>query len=273
MALALGLIGLNLFTVNWRYNLADTAGEPFPETELVKFLQEQPGTFRISSAGLLPGGSSAGIVYELEDITGNTPLRLESFAKFEDRVGSWRRWQLLNVGYVLTRRDIDGPGLERVYEEGEVKVYRISDPLPRAWVVQDTVIADDAQVFDILNADAFDPRTTAVLPPESAELALSGPGGTARVVESAPGRLVLDVSAKGDGLLLISQPFYPGWQTTVDDEPAPILRANHLLQSVPLRDGNHRVELSYHLSPWPAMISLLALVGCFAGLIFLRQRA
>jgi hypothetical protein len=279
IVLALGLIWLNLFTVNWQFNLAEPANSeasasmiegPFPETGLVTFLKDLPGAFRISSAGLLPGGASAGIVYELEDITGNTPLRLEAFQQFEDRVGSWRRWQLLNVEYVLSDQEIDGPGLERVYEEEMVKVYRVGDPLPRAWLVHGTVIADDEQAFSLLDAEDFDPRAMAVLPPDSANLALSGLGGSgggARIVEVGPGRLVLEVSPAKDSLLVISQPFYPGWRANVDSERAPIYRVDYMLQGVSVPAGAQRVALSYHLSPLPAAVSLVALLGCAIGLI------
>ena len=281
MALALLLIWLNLFTVNSRFNLGEPEGPgSFPETGLVRFLQEQPGTFRISSAGLLPGGASAGIVYELEDITGNTPLRLASFQEFEDWVGSWRRWQLLNVQYVLDRRDLDGPGLERVYEEGEVRAYQVGDPLPRAWVVHHAVIAPQDQIFDILNAADFDPRQAAVLAPEAVltpeDAAASlprqgGPGSIAHVVEAVPGRLVLEVSPGGDGLLIVSQPFYPGWRAQVDGVEVPIYRVDHLLQGIAIRGDARRVELTYHLSPLPAVVSLLVLVGCIAGLLLNRR--
>ncbi len=176
MALALGLIWLNLFTVNWQFNLAEPPSQQaFATTGLVDFLKQQGGTFRISSAGLLPGGPSAGIVYELEDITANTPLRLEAFQQIEDEVGDWRRWQLLNVQYVVAKRDLDGQGLERVYEEGKVKVYRVGDPLPRAWVVYQAVAAGDDQALAMLDAADFDPRTVAVVPqPTAADAAGSG---------------------------------------------------------------------------------------------------
>jgi hypothetical protein len=277
MALALGLVGLNLFTVNWRFNLAESEPEgAFPQTGLVAYLQAQPGTFRISSAGRLPGGSSAGIVYEMEDITGNTPLRTEAFEQFEDEVGNWRRWQLLNVHYVLSRRDLEGPGLEQVYEEGEVKVYRVGDPLPRAWVVHETVTADDDGAVEVLNTGDFDPRVTGVLPPESDRVSLSGglgEGTDARVVEAAPGRLILDVSPANEGLLIVSQPFYPGWRARVDGQPAPIFRVDYLLQGIPVDAESHRVELTYHLSPLPAIISLVVLAGCFVALLSRRRRA
>lgn len=276
MVLALVLVWLNLFTVHWRFNLEDPAtGGPFPETGIVAFLRQQPGTFRISSAGRLPGGASAGIVYELEDITGNTPLRLETFQQMEDRVDSWRRWQLLNVHYVLSRKRLEGPGLERVYGEGGVRVYRIGDPLPRAWIVHSTVVADDDQAIDLLNAEDFDPRATAVLMPEDRRFALPGEDGsgtTPHVLDAAPGRLDLEVSSSRDGLLVVSQPFYPGWRAEVDGAPVPVLRADYLLQGIPIKAGSHRVELRYHLSPVPAFLSLALLIVCLVALALSQRR-
>ncbi len=280
VALALGAIWLNLFTVNWRFNLADpVAGGPFPESDLVRFLQQQGGAFRISSAGLLPGGASAGIVYQLEDVTANTPLRLESFEQFESQVGDWRRWQLLNVRYVLDRRELDGPGLERVYEEGDVKVYEIGDPLPRAWVVHSAEVSPDDQALARLNAAEFDPRTMAILSPESDLPVLSAgdvPSNTTsqppvKVVERGPGRLVLDLPGGSRGLLVISQPYYPGWRARMDGVRVPIHRVNYLLQGILVEPGSHRVELDYHLSPWPAVLSLVALAAVTLLLAFSRR--
>lgn len=276
MGLTLCLIWLNLLTINWQFNLADPiAGGAFPKTELVSFLQGQPGTFRISSAGLLPGGSSAGVVYELEDITGNTPLRLDAFQEFEDQVGSWRRWQLLNVHYVLDRREFDGPGLEKVHEEDGVKVYRVSDSLPRAWVVYDSVIAEDNGAIDLINTESFDPRVTAVLPPDSELPVLPGAsesGSAARVIEASPGRLVLEVAASDDGLLVVSQPYYAGWEARVDGKDVPITRVDYLLQGIPVTGGTSRVELTFHVPSLPAIVSVAVLVGCIAGLVFLLKR-
>jgi len=277
VGLTLGLVWLNLFTVNWKFNLGEpNAGGPFPESGLVAFLQEQPGTFRISSAGMLPGGASAGIVYGLEDITGNTPLRLAAFAQFEQEVGSWRRWQMLNVAYVVSDRDLDGPGLERVYEEAGYKVYRVGDPLPRAWVVYDVKTALDEEAFTVLNSDTFHPMETAILAEGAAPATLPqgfGPPSPAQVIEQSPGRLVLDVTPDKEGLVMISQPFYPGWRATVDGEPVPIYRTDYLLQGIEVQPGYHRVELAYRLSVMPAIASLTMLVVCTAGLLIHQRRA
>jgi hypothetical protein len=275
IGLALGLIWLNLFTVNWRYNQAEPQpGGPFPETGPVAFLRSQPGPFRVSSAGLLPGGASAGAVYEVEDITANTPLRLASFQDLEEGLGDWRLWQLLNVEFVLSQRDLSGPGLEQVYAENGVSVYRVGDPLPRAWVVYRSQAVADDRALAALDAPDFDPRSTAVLPPESGLPLLSGTAGgqTVRVVEDWPGHLALEAAPSADGVLVVSQPFYPGWRATIDGRPVPVERVDYALQGLPIQAGVHRVELSYHLPLLPAAITVVALLGCLAGLVLATRR-
>lgn len=275
IGLTLGLIGLNLFTVNWRFNQAKPlTGGPFPDSSLVGFLRSQPGPFRISSAGLLPGGASAGAVYELEDITANTPLRLQVFQEMEEGLGDWRRWQLLNVEYVLSERDLAGAGLEQVYAEGEVRIYRVGDPLPRAWVAYRSVSAADEQALAVLDAADFNPRDTAVVPPGSRLPLLAGAtsGQAATVVAARPGHLTLDVAPVADGILIVSQLDYAGWRATVDGRRVAIERVDYALQGLPVQAGAHRVELSYHLSLLPGAISLVSLLGCLAGLAVCKRR-
>ncbi|NIV28129.1 MAG: YfhO family protein, partial [Anaerolineae bacterium] len=164
----------------------------------------------------------------------------------------------------------------RVFEEGETKVYRVGDPLPRAWVVYDTETASDEEAIGILNSEGFHPLHEAVVAPETAPDSLpqgAGPGSPAQVLESSPGRLVLGIEPGEDGLLVVSQPFYPGWSATVDGEPAPIHRVDYLLQGVQVQAGSRRVELSYRLSPVPAFISLIFLVACVALIVVERRRA
>jgi hypothetical protein len=142
-------------------------------------------------------------------------------------------------------------------------------------MVHSVMIATDDQALELLNADEFDPWTTALLPPGGEDLVLpgaAGPGAAAHVVEAVPGKLMLDVVPSEDGLLVVSQPFYPGWQARVDGERTPIHRVDYLLQGVPLEAGSHRVELSYQPLRWPAIVSLAVLVGCLTVLILRWRR-
>jgi hypothetical protein len=179
------------------------------------------------------------------------------------------------VEYVLTEDALDSPAYERVYQEGGVTAYRLSDPLPRAWVVYGTAGAGDGDVLDRLNSQGFDPRRAAIVSPaDQKALGLSEQGGlstAAEVVASSPGRLILQLTAEADGLLVVSQPCYPGWQAKLDGERASLRRVDYLLQGIAVGAGSHRVELTYRLPIWPGILSLFTMLACLAGLILLRR--
>jgi uncharacterized membrane protein YgdD (TMEM256/DUF423 family) len=282
MALVAGWIAFNLFSVNWRYNLEQPgATGPFAPTPLTEFLRTQvtpaDGSvpLRIASAGLLPGGPGAASVYGLQDITGNTPLHLAAIEAFETQVPEWRRWQLLNVHYVLSERDLDGPGLTRVFPpgdplpEGQVRVYAMGDPFPRAWVVHAVeVIPDEEMAQARLSADEFDLRRAAVVA-QQPDTSLRGPrdGSSARVTAFASNEIRIEVDAVANGLLVLSEIYYPGWWASVDGAPAPLIQTDGLLRGVPVPEGQHIVRVWYAPASVRVglVISVLALVGSVGG--------
>jgi uncharacterized membrane protein YfhO len=73
----------------------------------------------------------------------------------------------------------------------------------------------------------------------------------------------LRVEAGSPGILVIGDPFYPGWSALLDGKPAPILAADYALRAVALPAGAHTVELTYRSGPLEAglAISELALLA------------
>jgi uncharacterized membrane protein YgdD (TMEM256/DUF423 family) len=290
MALVAGWIAFNLFSVNWRFNLEQPgATGPFAPTPLTEFLRAQvtpadgSEPLRIASAGLLPGGPGAASAYGLQDITGNTPLHLAGIETFESKVPEWRRWQLLNVHYVLSERNLDGPGLTRVFPpgdplpEGQVQVYTMGDPFPRAWVVHAVeVIPDEEMALVRLSADEFDLRRAAVVaqPPDTS---LPGPrdGSSARVTAFGPNEIRIAVEAVDNGLLVLSEIYYPGWRASVDGAPARLIRADGILRGVPVPEGQHTVRVWYVPSSVRVglAISVLALVGSVGGWLLANRHS
>jgi hypothetical protein len=257
MALIAGWIIFNLFSVNWRYNLEQPGPSGHdPSTPTTEFLraQTQAGSepIRIASAGHLPGGPGAASVYGLQDITGNTPLHLSSFETFEATVPEWRRWQLLNVHLVLSDRALDGPGLTQVFPADDpvgdqVRVYAMGDPFPRAWIVHNVeVIPDTGEALSRLSADEFDLRKAAVVAePLDARLSGATGGSRARVTAFAAHKITIEVEAADEGLLVVSEIHYPGWQASVDDQPARLIRTNVTLRGVAVPQGHHTVHMWY----------------------------
>ncbi|MFQ6014636.1 MAG: YfhO family protein [Anaerolineae bacterium] len=260
----------NLFSVNWQYNLADPPPKGhFPDIEVARFLRDEEAKsgegFRVTSGGLLPGGNNAGAVYAFEDIAGNSPLHLERYEEFIARVSAWPAWQLLNVHYVVTRDELEGDGFRRVFQEGDLKVYEITDPVPAAYVVHQAMVADGDEAWQAINAPDFDSRRLAVLA-KPFELSLpSGEvtGSTVQVVTRSSGLMVLEVNLVENGLLVLSQIHNPGWRALANGESVPLLRADQVLQAIPLEKGSYRVEVVYQPATFTAgvIISTLTLLG------------
>ena len=82
------------------------------------------------------------------------------------------------------------------------------------------------------------------------------------------------ISSSSPALFIVSETHYPGWQATVDGEPAPILRANYVLRAIPVPAGEHTVELEFRPTSFTAgaISSGLALLIIGVGL-FLSVRS
>ncbi len=272
-------LAFNLFTVNWRFNLEKPATPPpFSSNGVTQFLQTDlsalpPGNLptRIVSGGLLPGGNSAASVYQLQDLTGNTPLQLTAVDTFMRQMPAWRLWQLMSVRYIVDKRDIADAGLALVFEQSELKVFEMGDPFPRAWFVGGTeTIAADSQAISRLGSDDFDLRRTAIVP-APLELPPTDPAAsTVTIVDFETDYLKAEVNASGPQLLIFSQIYYPGWQAKIDGQAAELRRVNVVQQGVVLPVGQHSVELTF--SPWSfwagAFVSGLALLICVLRLVW-----
>ncbi|MDW8283563.1 MAG: YfhO family protein [Myxococcales bacterium] len=136
-----------------------------------------------------------------------------------------------------------------------LRVYENPHPLPRAFVVYEALVEPDEE-RQVQALAQLDPRRTVLLP----EAPVPPPAGPrpltpARLTHLGRDRLRIEAEAEADGVLVVSEPHYPGWQVTVDGRPAPLLRGNYALRAVALPAGRHVVEM--RLVSWPARAGLL----------------
>jgi len=80
---------------------------------------------------------------------------------------------------------------------------------------------------------------------------------------------VLSVDTPADGVLVLSEMYYPGWQATVDGNEATIWRANAGLRALPLTAGQHEVTLVYRPLSFQVgvVLSLISLALLASGMI------
>ncbi|MCB0166753.1 MAG: YfhO family protein [Anaerolineae bacterium] len=266
------LVAYNLFTVNWQFNLEPRQlAAPFTPTPAVQFLQQHldPPLGRVASGGLLPGGNSAASVYNLQDLTGNTPLQLASVDAFLQRLPAWRAWQLMNVRYIADQRDIGDAGLSLAFTDDAVKIYQMGDSFERAWLVGDVeVITDFNATLERLATDDFDLRHTAIVADPLA-VALSGDSaGVVQIDRFSANELSLTIDTAAPQLLIVSQIDYPGWQATLDDQPVELRQIDAVLQGVVIPAGSHTVQIKY----WPKTLAIglwLSAIGSLVCLVMM----
>jgi len=277
------LAALDLLITNWDNNWpADRPVVPVMERsphvlaalhaeqrrEPMRFVVDQPQEFFPPNESFRTG---------LESVDGYLNFKLKRTYELLNSGDFWRQWQLFNVREIVSRRDLARDGVAEVPDarDGPVRLFKMEYPLPRAHLVWQATVAGSPQTALKATLDpAFDPGTAAVLErPLASQLAASASGTEKVAVDVvSPEEVRIAVTAPADGLLVISEPYYPGWTAAIDGRPASIERADYAFEAVPVPAGEHQVLLKYEPASFRigAAISLLSLAGL---LLFLSFRA
>ncbi len=153
----------------------------------------------------------------------------------------------------------DGRLFEVVYE---------APTLDRARLVGRAEIVDDDASVDRLLDPAFDPAETALLAPsDEATRAIAALGGgpvdgEVEWLDDSNDRSRLRVTSAGPALLVVAENHYPTWHATIDGADAPVLRAYHTLQAVPVPAGSHEVVLEVRAAG-PVRTGLMLSIFCW----------
>jgi hypothetical protein len=237
---------------------------------------------RVEILGLKGAWQNASMVLGIEDIIGYNPLRL---ADYERAIGpgenaedpnlrrfptSFRGYEcelasLLGLDYIVLDRPVEKlprhfPRLtdaEVVYGTGRMWIYRLNVSGPRAYVAQHVSPIDSEAVLGQEELPEFNRETEALIDHESlpllkASYTPAAPGsakakGEARIVSYQRNSVTLEVESSQNGILVLHDIHYPGWEAWVDGERRPILRTNLLFRGVEVPAGRHRVE--FHFRP------------------------
>jgi len=264
------LTALELFSLNWRNDLAGPESpRRFQAGPAVERMRGDPGLFRIQDDDRIPG--NFGCVLGLQDLGGISPLKVQRYETLVAALPEERRWQLLNVKYLHTdRTSVPGAMLLGSYGRGQL-LYQVSDPGARASIVfQAQVEPDERRALALVAGPGFDPRQVVVLSQAPGIPMGSGVRGQARVTAYSPERIEVAATLDGNGVLVLSEVYYPGWRAFVDGREDRLLLADFALRAVALPAGEHRVVLVY--DPWTfkagVLLSLASLATCIALLVW-----
>jgi Bacterial membrane protein YfhO len=179
----------------------------------------------------------------------------------------------LNTAYVTSPKDLQRyPGLVPVLKPTstvEAYVYEVEGVTPRAFVAPTLEPVADAPAAlgymhgSVAPAERVAVERSAIPPGLPAAMA-----GSVRIETYRPQEIELAASMQSDGLVVLSDSFYPGWEATIDGQPAPIVRANYFARGVFVPAGEHRVVFTYRPLSFRvgAIVSILTCALVLLGL-------
>ncbi|HLF84459.1 MAG TPA: YfhO family protein [Blastocatellia bacterium] len=200
-------------------------------------------------------------------------------------------FDVLNVRYVMTHESappLDGYDL-LANAEG-VSLYENKNALPRAFFARNAVaVSSPAESLTRMRAPDFDPRaqtvvegdlrTPSLLPVESRSPdSETQTPASAAIIADGRNWVVIETDNPLDGLLVLSDNYYPSWSASVDGATTQIFRANHTMRAVNVPAGRHLVSfrfmpaalfVSMYVSLAAAALTLVALILS----VFRRRRS
>ena len=145
---------------------------------------------------------------------------------------------------------------------------------PTAWTNLPDSAEGDAAALARLADPAFDPRHETILQAAGLPESGAGPAAPVAMLTNTTVHAAYQVDMPADGLLVRTVKHHPDWEVTIDGNPAPLLRANFLLQAVQIPAGDHHIEFSFRPSQKPLAAAAIGrlLLLCALILYFARPR-
>jgi hypothetical protein len=193
-------------------------------------------------------------------IEGSTPLNLK------DRFPPHRTNDLMNVKSIA----VLDTTINRIHF-GINKSY-----MPRTWMSYYPIVESSLEkVSKILEDSTFDISTKVIIDKEP-EIPIDTTTNIGKykigITSYQINEISLSVGTIENGILVLSEVYYPNWKVFVDDVEKPMLRADYSLRGVALEKGNHTVVFKYVDKDFQlgAIISLFTLVMVVGGFVLIR---
>lgn len=166
-------------------------------------------------------------------------------------------------------------GLQLVAQTDNAWIYRRPHALPLARLVNRAEIIPDSQrAIARLHEPDFDAATTAILAEEpDCVFAETGTPDFAAIDTMQDGFWRIQTRTETPALLILSETAYPGWQVTIDGQPAQSLTAYTAVRAVCVPVGEHTVAWTFKPTVYwlGGLISLLCLALVTTAVFFWRR--
>jgi hypothetical protein len=169
--------------------------------------------------------------------------------------------RLFNIRYYLDTgypEEYKQWGLKKVID-GPVKLFEDRNYLPRAFFTSRIrSMKNDDDILAYMMSPGFDPLEVLVkddiIPAQNQVKEAS----SAWITEYTPNRIRVKESSNRDGMLVLSNMYYPRWKVMVDKKPEKIYNVDYALSGVRLSAGEHELDFYYDRGFIIACIGVMA---------------
>ncbi|MCS6809408.1 MAG: YfhO family protein [Bacteroidota bacterium] len=174
---------------------------------------------------------------------------------------------LLNVRYAVAVDSAEG----RAYFQERTTAF------PRARMLYDAVQTTPEQAETVARAGAIQFSTQVLveqpiplpLPQKAPEYVLH----RVRCTRYTANQIEYEIETAENGMLVLSEIWYPAWKATIDGQPTDILRVNYSLRGIVIPKGKHVLVMAYRSSAFQvgAWISLVTVISSMIAIGMLRR--
>lgn len=155
------------------------------------------------------------------------------------------------ITMILAPRELGLPGmvpLARIGTSSNTPFYLFRNAYSKRvrFVSREKRATTSEEAYKMVTDAGFDPTTEVILEGEPTD----GAAAACREAEVTETNVHINSSSYHasipcDGLVVFSEPYYPGWEVAIDGKPATLLEANFAFSAVRVSPGNHTIDRVY----------------------------
>lgn len=250
--LPLFVLTLELFYFFNKFNPFVPKSFMYPTTDIITYLQKNAGNNRFIGYKAAAVESNFATQFRAYSPDGYDPLYPKIYNTYthsksrSDVVIDLANKQTLNelgVKYVLDR--VENGADQKVFDPNQFsisytnnnwRVFKNKNSYPRAYVI------DKNQIINT------------------------------NIISYTPNRVII-AKNEGEGTLVLSDTYYPGWKATIDGVEEKVLRVNNIFRAVEVPKGKHIVVFDYKPKSftWGVIITIISSITTFIAFIWMRK--
>lgn len=236
--------------------------------DLAGYLKAQPERFRVEIADE-DFAKNWGSAHGIDTWGGYVPAVTRNVASNENHLPQTK--SLWGVWFTISKQEAGANQKEVMRSPDGYKLLFNEGAFPRVWIAYRLIqLPGEAAIRDFVRTRHRELADTAITAGSHAlPVEPCADPSSVRIDSHRGSEIEIRAKMACNGLVVVSETFYPGWRGYVDGVRAPILEVNGGMRAIFVPKGDHRVEMRFR--PKSVYIGAGAAVAALLALVLLRR--